>query len=178
MSSRPIYKNPFRFNVSPAEIDAGEDFCGTGAVHAIGPARILQRGVPSHTSTFGNTLSSYVITEGPLKGLTVFFAEHYNLSGTFKAGDHVDASTKLYDMNGCIEIGIATSDGSGSLAWNGQGYKEGESSRLGVNIADLLSVLGAPRGPLRGALVGTLPRWIPARSRAGYKRLLKDWIKP
>lgn len=175
--AKPIYKNPFRFNVSPADIDAGEDFCGYGPVHAIGPARILQRGVPSHTSTFGNKLSSYVITEGPLKGLAVFFAEHYNLAGNFQPGDHVDASTKLYDMNGCIEIGIATDDGLNSLAWHSQGYQEGQTSRLGVNAADLLSVLGAPRGPLRGALVGTLPKSLPARSRAGYKRLLDGWVK-
>jgi hypothetical protein len=177
MTARRIYAQPFRFNVSPADIDAGADFCGFGPVHAIGPGKILQRGVPSHTSTFGSSMSSMVITQGPLKGLPIYFVEHYNLVGNFGPGDEVDAGTKLYEQNGCIEIGIATADGRGSLAWSSQGYREGETSRLGVNIADLLSVLGCPRGPKRGTLVGSLPSWIPARSRAGYKRLLDGWIK-
>jgi hypothetical protein len=145
------YRDPFRFaHISPARIDAGVDLCGEGKVTALGPAVILRRGTPSHTSTFGSDLSAYRLTEGPGKGLVVFFAEHYNLAPKIAAGQNVDAETPLYYMNGCIEIGWATDSGAGSKAWSETPYSEGQRSALGDNMNELLGALGCVSGLTRG----------------------------
>ena len=160
-----VYRDPFRDAVyTAARIDAGVDYCyagGSGKVYAIGPGVIVNVGTPSHTSTFGSDMSVYRLTAGPAKGKCVFFAEHYNNVGSHKAGDHIDANTVLYMMNGgCIEIGW--SDGRGSMAWNSGNYSEGQLSALGANFSNLLGALGSKPGLTLGrSVTGTLPAGFP-----------------
>lgn len=157
-----IYDDPFRdATYSSARIDAGVDYCGNGKVYAIGPGVIVNVGTPSHDATFGNNMAVYRLTEGPGKGLYVFFAEHYNNVPKLRKGMKVDSQTVLYKMNGCIEIGW--SDGVGSEAWNSGNYQEGQRSALGDNFSKLLVALGAKPGlklgrPITGSLPAKYPR--------------------
>lgn len=157
------YENPFRsMTVSVADIDAGVDYCGTGVIHPLGNAVILRRGTPSHTSTFGRDLSAYRLLDGPAAGKVIYTAEHYELVDGIVPGDVVDTDTVLYHMDGCIEQGWATFDGSQSLAW-ALGYSEGECSKLGTSFNDLMMAVGVPGGHPRGGntATGALPQGYP-----------------
>lgn len=157
------YEDPFRdANYTSSDIDAGTDYCGSGVIHPIGTARILRRGTPSHTSTFGGDLSAYMLLDGPAAGKVVYTAEHYILEPGINAGDIVDSDTVLYHFDGCIEQGWATLDGSQSLAWS-LDYQEGDCSRLGMSYNNLMVALHVKPGhPRQGhAPSGMLPQGYP-----------------
>jgi hypothetical protein len=162
-----MYDDPMRdANCSSSDIDAGLDLCFSGDCYAIGPGVVLREGRPSNTSLFGNDLSAYRITAGPLAGKVIYTAEHYSVVPGHPAGSLVNSSTVLYrGYGGCIEQGFATPDGSQSLAWS-RDYQEGQYSRLGASFDDLMFQLGRahghPRGggPISGTLpAGYLPHW-------------------
>ena len=151
------YDDPFRdAYYNSARIDAGVDYCGSGKFYAIGPGILTHVGTPSHTSTFGDDMMVYQLTDGPAKGKYVFFAEHYNNAPGLKDGQRIDSNTVLGTMNGCIEIGW--SDGRGSYAWNSGSYGEGQRSALGDNFSRLMVALGAKPGLTTGrSTSGKLP---------------------
>lgn len=151
------YSDPFRdATITPARIDAGVDYCGSGPVHPIGDAIVTNVGRPSGTSTFGTDMPVYQLLDGPGQGKFVFFDEHCVIEPGYRNGDHVSIHTVLYRMTGCIEIGW--SDGVGSMAWNSGAYSEGQLSALGRNFSDLLVALGCVGGLTLGRPVtGSLP---------------------
>lgn len=154
----PVYQDMFRDvrNLVMLRIDAGVDAMGSGPVYPFGKARILQVGVPSHTSQFGNTLSVYELLEGPGEGKRVFFGEHYNIHRHFAKGDVVTSSTVLWSMNGGVEVGW--SDGVGSIAWDSGSYSEGQLSVYGEDMSKFIVMTGGSSGQRLGrSTVGHLP---------------------
>lgn len=158
-----FYQNPFRdANISPARIDGGVDYCGTGPVYFLGKAKVIHRGTPSNTSTFGSDLTIYQLLEGPAKGKYVFFGEHYNVVNR-STGDIVTSNDIMGTMTGCIEIGWGDSDGS--MAWGIDNGIEGELTAWGLNFNQLLVALGCISGTFSGrpttmSLPPGWPQWV------------------
>jgi hypothetical protein len=124
------------------------DYTGSGKVFPIGKARIVNRGTPSGTWSFGNDMPVYELLGGPRKGQFIYMDEHMKVLPGVKTGDVVSVDTPIWELDGPVEIGW--SDGVGSWAWRKTNYSEGELSECGTNMSEFLFQLGAPRGLTMG----------------------------
>ena len=164
---KQYYNNPFRDAHLPSEpsknrIDQGVDYAnGSGPVYALGTGTVLETN-NSGWSEYGDGSNGYIlieIMEGPLKGLRYYTAEGIN--PTVGIGDTVHSTTvigNLIPADG-IEIGwgpdVTNWSAYGTESQTPDGGRIGASTyaithsiptRLGLNMNDLLVLLGAPSG--------------------------------
>ncbi len=132
------YVNPFMLstNLVTGRIDQGVDFTGTGAIVAIGDAKVLQVGAPGWPEG-GGVL--YQLTDGPLSGQVIFVYE--GVDATVKAGQTVKAGEQIatFRPGGSIEIGLADAAG---VPLSHQSYYEGKVTESGIEMFSLLQSLG------------------------------------
>ena len=132
------YVNPFGLSTGlvTGRIDQGVDFTGTGAIVAIGDAKVLQVGAPGWPEE-GGVL--YQLLDGPLKGETIFVYEGVDAAvqpgQTVKAGEQI----ATFRPGGSIEIGFA--DAAGTPLSHAE-YYEGKVTQSGLEMFSLLQALG------------------------------------
>lgn len=158
------YLNPLRTVTSlvPQEIDQGVDYCGFGPIFALGDGvvrNVYDAGWPS------DVFISYVLSNGPAKGLAVYVAE--NVTPAVHVGEHVTPQTVvgvLHDAKTCVEMGWADATAPNGNAAGRDEFNGRNSTAYGFNFSDLLLALGSrpglpqPYGP-PGALAPGWPRW-------------------
>ncbi len=132
------YVNPFGLstNLVTGRIDQGVDFTGSGAIVAIGNAKVLQVGAPGWPEE-GGVL--YQLLDGPLQGETIFVYE--GVDATVQPGQTVKAGEQIatFRPGGSIEIGLA--DAAGTPLSHGE-YFEGKVTQGGLQMMSLLQALG------------------------------------
>jgi murein DD-endopeptidase MepM/ murein hydrolase activator NlpD len=132
------YVNPFALstNLVTGRIDQGVDFVGSGAIVAIGDAKVLQVGAPGWPEE-GGVL--YQLLDGPLKGETIFVFE--GVDATVQPGQTVKAGEQIatFRPGGSIEIGFA--DAAGTPLSHGE-YYEGKVTQGGLEMMSFLQALG------------------------------------
>ncbi len=159
------YANPLRAvaGLNPERIDQGVDFSGFGPIYAIGDGVVL--------STFnggwpGGTFIAYRLTNGPARGLVVYFAE--DIQPAVSVGQTVNANTvlgRVYEGPTGIEVGWADPSANGDTMARSYGqYHGSNSTAFGYNFSRLLQALGAPGGVLQndpptGSVPGGWPQW-------------------
>jgi murein DD-endopeptidase MepM/ murein hydrolase activator NlpD len=133
------YVNPFDDAVR-GRIDQGVDYVGTGAIRAIGKARILQTGAPGWPGG-GGVL--YRLLDGSHAGRVVYVFE--GITPTVSAGQLVLAGQQIGTFvpgsSTGIEIGFADSAG---VPLSHAVYREGMVTAWGRRMASFLSSIGAP----------------------------------
>jgi murein DD-endopeptidase MepM/ murein hydrolase activator NlpD len=132
------YLSPFALSTElvTGRIDQGVDFTGTGAIVAIGDAKVLSVGAPGWPEE-GGVL--YQLLDGPLKGETIFVYE--GVDATVQAGQTIKAGQQIatFRPGGSIEIGFA--DAAGTPLSHGE-YFEGKVTQSGLEMFSLLQALG------------------------------------
>jgi murein DD-endopeptidase MepM/ murein hydrolase activator NlpD len=132
------YVNPFALstNLVTGRIDQGVDFTGSGAIVAIGNAKVLRVGAPGWPEG-GGVL--YQLLDGPLKGETIFAYEGVDV--TVQAGQTVKAGEQIatFRPGGSIETGFA--DAVGTPLSHGE-YFEGKVTQGGLEMMSFLQALG------------------------------------
>ncbi len=132
------YVNPFALstNLVTGRIDQGVDFVGSGAIVAIGNAKVLRVGAPGWPEE-GGVL--YQLLDGPLKGETIFLYE--GVDATVQAGQTVKAGEQIatFRPGGSIEIGFA--DAAGTPLSHGE-YFEGKVTQSGLEMFSFLQAVG------------------------------------
>ncbi len=156
------YVNPLRSvqSLIPERIDQGVDYSGNGPVYAIGDGVVLSlnnNGWPG----IGNI--TYQLTDGPGKGLDVYFAEC--VDPMVQAGQSVNASTEIGFMSNSCGTGIETGWSAGDHlipdAAAHYCYDGADPTTYGLNFSDLLVSLGAPGGIVDGPLTCPAPPPVP-----------------
>jgi murein DD-endopeptidase MepM/ murein hydrolase activator NlpD len=132
------YVNPFALSTDlvTGRIDQGVDFTGTGAIVAIGNAKVLRVGAPGWPEE-GGVL--YQLLDGPLKGETIFVYE--GVDATVQAGQTVKAGEQIatFRPGGSIETGFA--DAAGTPLSHGE-YFEGKVTQGGLELMPFLPARG------------------------------------
>lgn len=132
------YVNPFSLSteVIAGRIDQGVDFVGSGAIVAIGNARILATGAPGWPEE-GGVL--YQLLDGPLKGQVIFVYE--GVDATVQPGETVTAGQQIatFRPGGSIETGFADTTG---VPLSHAEYYEGKITESGLEMFSLLQALG------------------------------------
>jgi hypothetical protein len=167
------YANPFRSaRVTPSRVDMGYDIVGHGPIYALGPGVITEadnawRG--AHGAPYPGTYIVERITEGPLKGRSIFTAE--DVVPSVRVGQRVDMNTVIGHFTGAGSLETGYSYGTGGTtmaAHTGQsalGESEGDpgkySTAYGVAFANVLEKLGAPHGTINPPVQGSVPKTFP-----------------
>jgi hypothetical protein len=132
------YVNPFSLSAElvTGRIDQGVDFVGSGAIAAIGDARVLATGAPGWPEE-GGVL--YQLLGGPLKGQVIFVYE--GVDATVQAGETVKAGQQIatFRPGGSIETGFADPAG---VPLSHAEYYEGKITESGLEMFSLLQALG------------------------------------
>lgn len=157
-----VYGNPLRrvSGLTPERVDAGVDFAGTGPVYALGPGVITYAGTGNTGwgPPAGAAPGGYVkerITQGPLKGHDVYFAEGF--VPAVRAGQHVGPDVEIGRMVGGIETGLAA-PGPGTAPL--QHFGGSAPTAAGVLYSNILHAEGAPFGTnVNAAPTGPVPQW-------------------
>ncbi len=162
------YCNPLRDLKTPgfAGFDEGADYTGDGPVHALGNGVVsfysTSTGWPGPGGTRGSAIS-YVLSDGPAKGLTVYVAENCTLNPSLNVGSQVTSDTVLCTMHNTwpfIETGWAKPNSDSTLAH--ECYTKGTQTTYGANFGALMQSLGAPAGGSPGgtcSLPANFPTW-------------------
>lgn len=133
-----VYANPLR-SVSGlviGRIDEGQDFCGSGPLHAVGPGVIkgLYSGWP------GGVYILEYLTAGSRAGQWIYYAE--SITPSSYVGEHVTSATvigRVYNSRTCIEIGWGT--GTQGVALASSHYREGVPTAEGYSMQAFLRSL-------------------------------------
>lgn len=151
-----VYQNPFRDvgNISPMRIDEGVDYGGDGPVYAIGKGTISYSkevtGWPGVNGPKTGSAISYLLSDGPATGKTIYVAENCTLNVALNIGSQVDSNTVLCTMHSTypfIETGWAKPDSDVPISSDEyQRVPNGSAMDCGYNFSNLLSKLGAPPG--------------------------------
>ncbi len=132
------YVNPFSLSTGlvTGRVDQGVDFTGSGAIVAIGNAKVLSTGAPGWPEE-GGVL--YQLLDGPLKGEVIFVYE--GVDATVQAGETVKAGQQIatFRPGGSIETGFADSAG---VPLSHTEYYEGKITESGLEMLSLLQALG------------------------------------
>jgi hypothetical protein len=167
-----LYQNPLRScaGVRGLRIDQGVDYSVTerSPVYAIGAGVVTvfrpSSGWPwDENHKTGGSYIAYKLTEGPLKGLYVYDAEHITLHN-LNVGSRVNANTVIaYHLPGYANCemgwGLPSNQGYSPLANNY--YIEGDRTAAGESFNRFMRSLGAPSGLTEG-------RSVVGRNPAGY----------
>lgn len=139
------YINPFADpRWGAGRIDMGMDWAPLKRlpVLAVGDAMIL--GSDNHSRWPGHHIIWYQLTDGPLRGAVIYFAEHIThlipAGQTVRAGQQIATAVPGYPY---IEMGWADQYGSPRAA---SCYKEGKPTNSGREMARFLQSLGADIG--------------------------------
>jgi murein DD-endopeptidase MepM/ murein hydrolase activator NlpD len=164
----PVYRNPLRdiSDLIPERIDMGVDFGGAGPVFAMGDGVVISATSESAGWPGGGWIT-YQLTDGPDKGLVVYFAE--DVTPTVQVGEHVTPDTvigNMYNGGDGIETGWAQPNGESAesqLAVAGGISGWGPfPTEVGLNYEELLQELGVPAALNRDdAPFGLLPAGYP-----------------
>ena len=149
------YRNPLRAvtGLTPARIDEGVDFSGSGPIYPLGNAIITNASSTNYGWPGGGWIT-YQLTNGPDAGLVVYVAE--DVTPTVQVGQRVTTATQIATMwsgyDG-IETGWAQPTGLSpeselSVAGGIGGYGP-FPTRIGINFDELLQALGVPAAPNR-----------------------------
>jgi peptidoglycan hydrolase-like protein with peptidoglycan-binding domain len=141
------YMNPLAdANVTPARIDQGVDYAGTGTLTSIGQARVTYVGTTN--TGWPGAFIEYQLLNGPDAGRYVYCAEGVRPAGGIYVGRALQPGQAVaYLIPGWstgIEIGWGAGIGTASLAW-----KLGEHTYptlSGENFSALIASLGGPPG--------------------------------
>lgn len=132
------YVSPFALSTElvTGRVDQGVDFTGSGAIVAIGAAKVLRVGAPGWPEE-GGVL--YQLLGGPLKGDVVFVYE--GVDATVQPGQNVSAGQQIatFRPGGSIEIGFADTAG---VPLSHAVYAEGMVTETGLEMLSLLQTLG------------------------------------
>jgi hypothetical protein len=158
------YLNPLRGVTSllPQEVDQGVDYCASGPIYALGDGTVV--------STYDNqwpsgVFISYLLSNGPAKGLYVYDAE--DVTPTVTIGEHVTPDTVVgvvHDALTCLETGWADPPSYPERAAAHSEFNGENSTAYGLNFNTLLLALGSrpglpqPDGP-PGPIPASWPTW-------------------
>lgn len=172
IAAAPGYRDPLRGigGLVPERIDQGVDFSGTGPVYALGDA-VVTNATGTSGGWPGGGWITYLLTDGPDAGLTVFVAE--DITPAVQVGQRVSPSTvigNMFDGGDGIEIGWAQPTGLSAESQlpeaGGIGGAGPFPTRVGVSFDELLQSLGVPAAPnLSDPAFGLLPADYPADGR-------------
>lgn len=152
MAAYSGYRNPLAgAKVTPERIDQGVDYAGTGTLAAIG-AGVITKVVNGPSSGWPGNYLEYQITDGPLKGQNVYYAE--GVTPTVTVGQRVNAGDVIANLipgwHSGVELGFASGVGTSSYAAQHGGYTEGDLTAAGQQFSDLIAQLGGPAGLAEG----------------------------
>jgi hypothetical protein len=173
-SEAGVSANPLRSvqSLIPERVDQGVDYSGNGPVYAIGDGVVLSlnnNGWPG----IGNI--TYQLTDGPGKGLDVYFAEC--VQPTVQVGQSVNANTEIGYMSTACGTGIETGWSAGDDlipdAAAHYCYDGADPTTYGLNFSDFLISLGAPGGIVDGPL--TCPNPPPVPNYPGAPSAFPTW---
>lgn len=159
-----LYANPLKdANVTAKRIDQGVDYAGTGHYSAIAAGVVTTVWTPA-PGWPGNMIQYKITQKGALEDVFVYYAEGIKTDrtagDTFKAGDWLCSLIPTWPT--ATEIGFASSPGD-DATWAkvfGGGYNEGDLTRAGIAMSNLIHRLGGPAGLEEGRTpVGDWPPW-------------------
>jgi murein DD-endopeptidase MepM/ murein hydrolase activator NlpD len=153
------YRNPIGPGLTPARVDMGVDYNGSGPIFALGSGTIVNiynQGWP------GGVFICEQLSDGPDAGKYIYVAE--NINPLVQAGRAVTAGQEVgYATGGGIETGWAAPPGTGQtmadLTGEDQaGLTEGDPgyypTGYGVSYSNLIKSLGGPPGIIDGPVKG------------------------
>jgi hypothetical protein len=152
------YVNPLAgASVKPERIDQGVDYAGTGALVAIGAARITH--VATSNTGWPGTFLEYQLLDGADAGCFVFYAEGVTpvdglrVGQTVNAGDTLATIIPKYPTG--IEIGWGAGIGTKAYAkvagqWSTTNDQDNIATAAGKNFSALIAALGGPPGIVEG----------------------------
>ncbi len=170
------YLNPLRdvSGLTPARVDMGVDFTGTGPVYAIG-AGVVTEATAGNGGWPGGGWITYELTDGPAVGEVVYVAE--DVTPTVQVGQKVTFRTVIGHMfNGGsgIETGWAMLDSASSeseLAEAGGITGLGPfPTAIGMNFEYLFRALGVPAANNFGEPTSGL---VPSRYQIDWAKVLR-----
>jgi hypothetical protein len=134
------YVFPF-LHYSWGRVDQGVDFTGSGAIVAIGNARILRTGAPGWPNGGAGPVGQgvlYKLLDGPQAGQIVYVYE--GLTPTVKAGQTVQAGQQIakFYPGSSIEMGLADSAG---VPLSHSTYTEGKVTTWGTHMKSFLAAI-------------------------------------
>jgi hypothetical protein len=160
------YFNPLAHaQVTAERIDQGVDYAGSGYLVAIADG-IITQSVANGSGWEGEGYIEYQITQpGELQGAFVYYAEGVNT--VVRDGWEVKGGSRLCDLRSPmphgIEIGFAAGNGEESYyRYHDGSYHEGDATRPGIAMSNLIERLGGPGGRIEGAIVGHFPSYVPS----------------
>lgn len=154
-SSIQGYVNPIPDTVTPERIDQGVDYAGSGNLLALGNGVVTQVNAPPGSGWEGGYYIAYKLTDGPLKGREVYYAE--GVTPHVTVGQKLSAGQIVANIIPGAAHGVEVGYGSGL---QNTSYARGASGRTaaGQAFSDLVKALGGKPGLTEGApLVGTAP---------------------
>lgn len=159
------YFNPLKHaSVTAERIDQGVDYAGTGYLVAIADG-VITDSVANGSGWEGEGYVEYQITqEGFLKDAYIYYAEGVDTVVT--VGEQVRGGARLCNlrqpMPHGIEIGFAAGDNEQSYySYHDGKYTEGDATRPGLAMSNLIKALGGPGGKVEGPIVGNFPEYMP-----------------
>jgi murein DD-endopeptidase MepM/ murein hydrolase activator NlpD len=173
-TAQGAYANPLRSvqSLIPERIDQGVDYSGNGPVYAMGDGVVLSLNDNGWPGT-GNV--TYQLTDGPGRGLDVYFAEC--IQPTVGVGQLVNAYTQIGVMSTSCGTGIETGWSEGDdLIPDAAAYwcfDGNDPTSYGVNFSDFLASTGAPGGIVDGPV--TCPDPPPVPSYPGAPPSFPTW---
>jgi hypothetical protein len=156
--SSTCYVNPLAgAAVAPRRIDQGVDYAGSGALTAIGPARITT--IATSDTGGPGAVIEYQLLGGSDDGRYVFYAEGLTPAEGLYVGETVRAGQAIAtiipaDSSG-IEIGWGANDGTKTYAaeigqWSAVHETDNIPTAAGENFSALIASLGGPPGKAEG----------------------------
>jgi hypothetical protein len=152
------YVNPLAgTKVTPERIDQGVDYAGSGALLAIGTARVTH--VATEGTGWPGAFIEYRLLDGPDAGCYVYYAEGVTpepglrVGNTLLAGQPVVKLIPQYESG--IEIGWSAGGGTTSYAvathrWSAGNDYGNRPSGPGKKFSALIAALGGPPGKVEG----------------------------
>ncbi len=152
------YVNPLaRADVVGERIDQGVDYAGSGALLAIGPARITL--LATTNTGWPGAFIEYQLLGGPDNGCYVYYAEGVTPAAGLYLGEAVSAGQTIAmiipNSSSGIEIGWAAGQSTRSYAaeagqWSAVHEANNIPSAPGLYFSALIASLGGPPGKVEG----------------------------
>jgi hypothetical protein len=152
------YVNPLGgATVKPERVDQGVDYAGSGALVAIGAARITH--LATSNTGWPGTFLEYQLLDGADAGCYVFYAEGVTPVDGLRVGQTVNAGDTLATIIPNYPTGIELGWGAGigtkayakvSGQWSPTDDQDNIATAAGKNFSALIAALGGPPGIVEG----------------------------